>query len=109
MDLSLGNVGTFNCVCVRDAMQEFLVLLLLLFHLLLLLLLLGKALEMQKGYLVCLDSVNIKDLLKLETGNREKGRSETSFGLHLLWRSETKMHAHQKGTTAMRESGWESE
>lgn len=81
-------------MCVRDAMQEFLVLLLLLFHLLLLLLLLGKALEMQKGYLVCLDSANIKDLLKLETG---KGRSETSFGLHLLWRSETKMHAHKKG------------
>lgn len=80
MDLSLGNVGTFNCVCVRDAMQEFLVLLLLLFHLLLLLLLLGKALEMQKGYLVCLDSANIKDLLKLETGNGKKGEVKPVLG-----------------------------
>lgn len=29
-----------------------------------------KHLKCRKGYLVCLDSANIKDLLKLETGNK---------------------------------------
>lgn len=60
-----------------------------------------KHLKCRKGYLVCLDSANIKDLLKLETGNKEDGEGEgegerTSFGLHLLWRSETKTHAHKR-------------
>lgn len=84
-----------------DAGISRLVVLLLLFHLLLLLL--GKALEMQKGYLVCLDSANIKDLLKLETGKREMGNQ---FWASLVMEVRNKDARPQKGTTAMRECIW---
>lgn len=59
-----------------------------------------KHLKCRKGYLVCLDSANIKDLLKLETGNkgrRREGRGENQFWASLVMEVRNKDSRPQKG------------